>query len=141
MRRSLRPALRATLLASLALASVPLHAQGSPRKPLPDYLPLPPGFALFNGGGRDWVVERGHEHFDYQPSPRQSTVYTAADGHAWLLVARATPAPASRLDQAAVNAQIRPPAGGAGLDASPGDALDHRPAGESRADFLGEAAG
>lgn len=62
----------ATLLLLLCAATVSVQAQGVTRKALPDYVPMPPGFVLFDGRGRDFAVEYGRDQFDYQPAPNQS---------------------------------------------------------------------
>lgn len=98
----------ATLLLSCCVFSTAANAQVIGHKPLPDYVPMPPGFVLFDGRGRDFAVEYGRDQFDYQPAPNQSVKHVSADGHSWSASARATPAPANRLDQAAVNAFLRP---------------------------------
>ncbi len=76
-------------------------------KPLPDYVLLVPGFVLSTGGGQVYV-ERGKEPFDYKPGPANPTVRVFAEGHTWLLTAKMTPPPATRMDQAAFDAVERP---------------------------------
>ncbi len=82
------------------------QASDTATRPLPAYAPLPPGFVLNVGGGQV-AVERGRELFDYKDPANRTIAHITAIGHAWLRTAKLVPAPATRLDQAAVNASVR----------------------------------
>jgi OOP family OmpA-OmpF porin len=107
---------RAAVLVAVCVACPAAGAQAGARRPLPSYVPMPPGFSVMPGAGREIVVEYGRDDFDYQPGPNQPKKRISAEGHNWIVYTRATPAPATRLDQAGVNALVLPLLGAQGWE-------------------------